>query len=85
MLQDQYSQLDAVTKISLIDVVNNATLYELITAEILSVKQELCTLAPGATIALEYAIIQQRLISLQDLEDFFKRVRIDTTPQPEAE
>jgi len=87
MLQDQYKELDAADKIGLIDVAHNDILHRLIDQEIGAVKEQLCTLTPSGVLVVEYAITQQRLISLQDLRDFLKRVRqaIDTTPQPEAE
>ena len=85
MLQNQYDALDTAEKLGLFDVCQSATLYELLAKEIKAVKEELCRLSPSPSLTLEYAIIQQRLLSLEDLEDFLKRVRKDITPQPEPE
>lgn len=85
MLQPKYEELSETDKIGLLDVVNNATLYELLDSQIKVVAEELCNLSQSGTLAIEYAIIQQRLISLRDLRDFFKRVRIDTSPHLKLE
>lgn len=85
MLQQVYDDLDAATKISLIDVVSNAMLYQLIDTELNNVREQLLTCTPRAGMEVEYAVIQQRLISLGDLELFFETVRKELTPQLDTE
>lgn len=85
MLRVSYEELDAAEKLGLISIANNDTLYMLIDIEIGMVKAELCALTPGLGLDIPYAIIQQRLISLQDLKAFFNHVRKETTPQSDTE
>lgn len=47
-------------------------LQNLVKIEIEAVKNDICMLAIGPDLQLKYAIAQQRLICLQDLEQFFK-------------
>lgn len=85
MLQQVYDNLDAAAKISLTDVVNNHILLQLIDIELNNVRDQLLTCTPRAGMEVEYAVIQQRLISLGDLKLFLKTVREELTPQPNTE
>ncbi len=85
MLLHNYEELDASLKISLMDVANNTTLYELFRNEIASVEREMCNLTPSLNLPLEYAIVQQRLICLKDFLVFLEQIREDTAPQSDTE
>ena len=85
MLLRRYEELDTPSKIGLMDVANNAILYELLYAEIASVEYELCNLDYSEQLNIKYAIVQQRLICLKDLLEFMKQIQVDTTPQSNTE
>lgn len=85
MLQLSYEDLTAAEKIELMPVVTSGLLYQLIDLEIDVVKANLCCLTVNPNLPLEYAIAQQRLISLQDLKEFFKRVKQEIMPQQTTE
>lgn len=85
MLQGSYAELSAAEKLQLAEVAQNPCLDMLIQIEIKLVQSTLCDMTPGPDLVLHYAVAQQRLISLKDLQYFFNLVREETTPQPEPE
>lgn len=50
-------------------------LINLIDIEIKAVKESLCNQAIGPDLIIQYAITQQRLVCLQDLQKFFKTLQ----------
>lgn len=85
MLQGSYAVLDSVSKLSIQATAQSSVLISMIETEIQYVKDSLCNMTPGPDLLVQYAVTQQRLISLQDLQDFFKRIRKEVIPQNEEE
>lgn len=85
MLKDSYANLSGAEKLGLLEVVNSSILIQLIDMEVENVKHQLIHCVPGPGMELEYAIVQQRLISLGDLKNFFKSVKSELMPQTNTE
>ncbi len=87
MLQNSFNDLDAAEKMIISEIGVNPSLTQLVEKERDNVKDDLSRITPStdATMVLEFAIIQQRLICLNDFLDFLVICQEIYTQQPATE